>query len=418
MKKQYIFVLLMLLLLYIPISDVSAQQITYKGTTVPYNADYPYYVTFNVPFSGGKNMLYTSKAPLYISKYPNSWEPQYNNYVILASDEANVFANNEDNRHYDDMVNDVRLDYAHTNGYLYAFTIRAQGAYNDYSGTLQYTSHNLYDNNGIMIYSKSQSLDSYEYSSTLIETPKNLRSKLLLPTGLFPKERESKIQLTWTPPLNQYNVEISLMYSYRSGTDKITKTLPYVVHIQNYMSNLGTHTSLMQTDIESFIHLKNASTVGQTFANGKLNLTHYYVRYTRYDENKDKVLYGNWVKVDLVTGKSEIDKGKVVSGYDEVYEDEDGNEIKVPNSEYDGNLYDNDGNKIDPTSLTSFTEYLLAIPNILGSTFTSLMSLVTGMGSFGAVISAVFVGMPPIMVAMITGGLGLMIILGIIKFLK
>ncbi|MDF2700822.1 MAG: hypothetical protein K0Q49_2385 [Haloplasmataceae bacterium] len=235
---------------------------------------------------------------------------------------------------------------------------------------------------------------------TTIPTPSNLRVKMVLPSGLFPSVRETIVKATWTPLVGQYHTEISLLYDYKSGTDKITRLLPYIKYNDNINSSLGTHSSLMITDLEDYIHNANSSTVGQTFANGKLNLTHYYVRNSFYDSVSKKIKYSNWVKVDLVTGKSEIDKGNAVGQYDEVYEDEDGNEIKVPNSEYGGKYYDSDGNLVDPTSLTTFTDYLLAIPNILSSTFTALTSLISGMGSFGAVISAVFVGMPPIMTSM------------------
>lgn len=252
------------------------------------------------------------------------------------------------------------------------------------------------------------------YDST-VPTPSNLRVKYILPKGLFPKIRETQLQSTWTPTSGALRAEISLVYDFKSGTDTITKVIPYVTYADGVFASAGQRTDLLQTDIEKFIHDKNSNTSGQTFENGKLNLVAYYIRFSIFSD--DKLKYGNWVKVDLVTGGS-FDDGNVTNKYDEVYTDKNGDEISVDNPEYGGTTYDNDGKKVDPTSLRSFTDYLLAIPNILAKTFEALVSLIGGIGKFNIIMTYLFVGMSPVIPTLLVGGIGLLVILGIIKFLK
>ncbi len=256
----------------------------------------------------------------------------------------------------------------------------------------------------------------YVRDATAVPTPSNARIQWILPKGLFPKIRESQIKLTWTPTSGALRTEVYIGYNYKSGEDKISKLLPFITYSDGLFASVGEVTKLLQTDIETFIHNKNASTSGQTFENGKLNLLYYYVRYVTPKDGK--LAYGNWVKIDLVTGKSSLDTGDIVAQYNEVYTDNDGNEIEVTDSEYNGIQIDNDGKTVDPTSLRSLTDYLMAVPNILNSLFTSLTSLLSSSGKFGQVFSSLFSFLPPEATLLIVTGIGALIGIGIVKILK
>ena len=258
---------------------------------------------------------------------------------------------------------------------------------------------------------------SYVYNSTLVPTPSNLRIKLITPTGLFPKIKETQVQLTWTPTSGALRTEVYILYTYKTGNDKVTKLLPYITYSDGLFASVGTVTKLMNTDIEAFIHSKNTATAGQTFANGKLSFTHYYVRYVT--PNDDSLLYGNWVKIDVVTGGSILDTGDIVSQYNEVYTDENGDEVEVTEgSEYNGIKVDTDGNTVDPTSLRTMEDYLLAIPNLMKNLFSGLSSMLNSVGSFGAFYSSAFSFLPPGVPLLITGAIAFVIAVGVIKILK
>lgn len=257
---------------------------------------------------------------------------------------------------------------------------------------------------------------SYSYDPVTVPTPSNLRVKMILPTGLFPKVRETQVQTTWTPSAGALRMEVSLFYNYKVGADKVSKLLPYITYGDGLFSSVGTFTKLLNTDIEAFIHTKNTATSGQTFANGKLNLTHYYVRYVLASGSGLK--YGNWIKIDLVTGESQLDKGNAVSQYNEVYEDENGDEIEVTDSEYGGIKVDVDGNTVNPQDLVTLQDYLLAIPNLLGSFFSSINSLISSAGQFGTFFSTAFGFLPPVVSVLIVGSIFTVIVVGIIKLFK
>jgi hypothetical protein len=414
MKKinSKIFIALIIFLMMIPCSTVMASNSTvdaeFARFGVPVNkrpVDIPsnaYVYVYKTDTSIG---VQWSMTPFEVKFYPNTiFGPIYG-----------LTPTGNDKTTYEHFVTGSQ-----SNGWTYVYTntdteygYRPTDFVNNKLTQMIYTNHSIKYNGTII--AGEEFTTEYEYSNS-IPTPSNVRVKMILPSGLFPENRETTVKTTWQPSSDIYRLEISLLYDYKSGSDKITRLLPYITYGNGLMSSIGIHNALMVSELQSFINASNTATSGQTFSNGKLNLTHYYIRYSTIQSGKIK--YGNWVKVDLVTGKSVIDKGNVVSQYDEVYEDSSGNEIVVDNSEYGGKMYDNDGNVVNPDNLTSFTDYLMAIPNILSSTFTALTSLISGMGSFGAVISAVFVGMPPIMTSMILGGLGLLIVLGVIKFLK
>lgn len=250
--------------------------------------------------------------------------------------------------------------------------------------------------------------------SDSIPTPTGVRIKFIYPKLFEPLE--SKLQLTWTKPVQDYNVEISLKYNYKVGTSTVTKIMPYIKHSNNVMSDIQEITRRMESDYMKFIHDNDSNTQGQTFANGKLNLKEIYIRYTKFEQSKIK--YGNWVRVSLVTGGT-LDDGKVENTYTEVEIDEDGNENVVDSDEYGkGVSKDNDGNTVDSKGFTSFVDYLKAFPQIIGATFTALMTLVASIGNFGTIFGTIFATMPPQFMAIIMAGLALMIVLGIIKFLK
>lgn len=255
----------------------------------------------------------------------------------------------------------------------------------------------------------------YVYDAS-VPTPVNLRTKMILPEGLFPKIRETQLQTTWNPNSGALRMEVSLMYNYKVGTDKVTKLLPFITYSDGLYSSVGTFTKLLQTDIEAFIHSKNTATVGQTFENGKLNLTHCYYRYAVPGDSGLK--YGNWVRVDLVTKGTDIIRGNVVSQYDEVKTDSNGDEIEVTDSEYGGIQIDNSGNVVDPKSLTSLQDYLLAIPNLLGSFFSSVNSLISSAGQFGVFFSTAFGFLPPVVSVIIVASIFAVIVVGIIKLFK
>lgn len=255
-----------------------------------------------------------------------------------------------------------------------------------------------------------------EYSAD-VPTPQNLRVNHILPKGLFPTIRETQLQTTWNPVAGNLHMEIYLNYTYLNGTEKITKFIPYIKYSDNLWGSVGTHTALMESDIMQYIHDKDISTTGKTWANGKLYGCEYYYRFALQVD--DIIKYGNWVKVSSGGGiGNELDKGIVTSQYDEVYLDSDGYEQKKEDSEYSGKIINNNGEVVDPTSLHSFTDYLLAIPNILAKTFDALMSLVGGLGTFGTVVGAFFVGMPLPLLGMVVGGFGFILIVVIIKVLK
>ncbi len=256
----------------------------------------------------------------------------------------------------------------------------------------------------------------YVRDATAVPTPSNARIQWILPKGLFPKIRESQIKLTWTPTSGALRTEVYIGYNYKSGEDKISKLLPFITYSDGLFASVGEVTKLLQTDIETFIHNKNASTIGQTFENGKLNLLYYYVRYVTPKDGK--LAYGNWVKIDLVTGRSSLDTGDIVAQYDEVYTDDDGNEIEVTDSEYNGIQIDNDGKTVDPATLRSLTDYLMAIPNILDTLFTGFYSLLNGAGKFGQVFGVLFGFLPPEATVIIVTGIGALVTVGIIKVLK
>ncbi len=257
---------------------------------------------------------------------------------------------------------------------------------------------------------------TYTYDPNAVPTPGNLRVKMILPTGLFPKVRETQVQTTWTPTSGALRLEVSLFYNYKSGSDKVSRLLPYITYGDGLFASVGTFTKLLNTDIETFIHSKNSATSGQTFANGKLNLTHYYVRYVLASGSGLK--FGNWIKIDLVTGESQLDKGNAVSQYNEVYEDENGDEIEVTDSEYGGIKVDVDGNTVNPQDLVTLQDYLLAIPNLLGSFFSSINSLISSAGQFGTFFSTAFGFLPPVVSVLIVGSIFTVIVVGIIKLFK
>lgn len=243
-----------------------------------------------------------------------------------------------------------------------------------------------------------------------IPTPTNLRFKFILPSGIFSIIKPREMQISWTPSAVEYNVEIQLGYNVTVNKEKHSRTVMFKTIDDNILSSLGTYK--WENDVvESFLRTQ-PNCADTTFGNGKLSLTHVYVRYCK------GLQYGNWVKINTVTGDSEIDKGNIVSEYEEVYFDGD-EEIKVDkDTEYNGIKIDTDGNKVDPKTMNSFSDYLLGIPNIMASLFSGLISLLTMSGKFGEVFGSLFSFLPPEATSLIVVGIGTVIVIGIIKVLK
>lgn len=256
----------------------------------------------------------------------------------------------------------------------------------------------------------------YLYDST-IPTPSNLKMQFILPKGLFPSTTESQIKLTWMPSAGDLHTEISLSYSYTSNGSKIIKLAPFIKYKDGLFSSVGSVTKKMQTDIETAIHNYDSNTSGLTFANGKLNLNTIYVRYALFQQNDAKLHYGNWVKVSLLTGGS-IDNNNPQNTYDEVKIDDDGNETKVTGGEYNGTVIDNNGGLVDTSKLSSLQDYLMAIPNILGSFFSSINGLISSIGSFGAFFTVAFGSLPPVVPLILVSAIFAIVAVGIIKLFK
>lgn len=430
--KVYRILIMMFMVVLIPMkanaSTISRYNYAYD---IPYDSMYPYSMHLT---KGSDSYLLICTSPLYVELNENPSNDNYNNYAINTKHPTAVapkyrfYKNDSVIYNFGGFRNpeNVAVQFG---SYLYQLHIKLPASTKQDVSTFNYVSanHDVYMikfQSGVVsdtiVYGKTYDTGSYvpEYKPSVIPTPKGLRVKLILPTGLFPKIKETQVKTTWTKQTDEdMHMEISIVYSYKSGSTTIKKRLSYITYQDAIKSTVGEHMALMNTDLESHIHSKDSSTTGLTFANGKLSILGYYLRFAKADNEQSKMLFGNWVTVDWATGGA-LDTGNIENTYDEIYDDVDGNEVKVPDGEYGGIIVDNNGNTIDPSSLRSFTDYLLAIPNILDATFSALMSLVSGLGTFGLVVKAFFVGIPAELMGMVIGGFGLIVVVVIIKILK
>lgn len=257
-----------------------------------------------------------------------------------------------------------------------------------------------------------------------IPVPHGLTFKFIMPKAF--QKLESKIQLNWNQAPGYLHTEIQVKYQKTVNNDEITKRMMLIKYVENLWGSACSVTKT-QTEILDAIHNYDTSTKDLTFGvnsvwgNGGLEIKYYYVRFTKLDEKDGKIHYGNWVRINPVTGAvyDGTDIKDLKHTYDEVTEDDTGKDTVVKSDEYNGTQKDEDGN-VQPNgnSYSNFNDYLKGIPGIFSATFTALFDLFDGVGKFGTVFTSVFSGMPGKFVSVIMAGLGLMVVLGIIKFFK
>lgn len=266
--------------------------------------------------------------------------------------------------------------------------------------------------------------DATYITDTEIPVPHGLTFKFIMPKAF--QKLESSIQLNWNQAPGYLHTEVQIKYQKTVDNDEVTKRMTLIKYTDNLWGSACSVTKT-QTELLNAIHTFDISTKDLTFGtnsiwgNGGLEIKYYYVRFAKFNETDGKIHYGNWVRISPVTGAvyDGTDVKDLKHTYDEVTEDDTGKDTVVKSDEYNGTQKDENGN-VQPNgnTYTSFSDYLKGIPDIFNATFTALFDLFDGVGKFGTVFTSVFSGMPDKFVSVIMAGLGLMVVLGIIKFFK
>lgn len=256
--------------------------------------------------------------------------------------------------------------------------------------------------------------DAPHVLDSTIGTPKNLRLKFIMPK--LGDALNTKINISWDQAPGFLHMEMKVKYSYTASSQDTSKSLMFIKYNDNMFASVCQYTTDYSPE-GLYTYITSKDSVALTNKSSLL-INYIYVRFSQYIETDKSVHYGDWVRVAPVTG-GDIATGNVTNTYDEVTTDSNGKDTTIDGGEYNGQQIDGTGAVIpDANTYSNFTDYLNAIPELFTNMFTALFVLFGSIGNFGTLFSGMFTGMSPVLTSMIIGSLGLMIVLGVIKFLK